>query len=75
MLMAVMTPPDCLKRPETPKPRSGLIEKYISGNTDQASIFVLIPILPKLQSPFILRRQLRESRFFQNCGIFCFDLY
>ena len=23
----------------------------------------------------ILRRQLRESRFFQNCGTFCFDLY
>ena len=29
----------------------------------------------KNYSPFILRRQLRESRFFQNCGTFCFDLY
>ena len=29
---------------------------------------------PKIKS-FILRRQLPESRFFQNCSTFCFDLY
>ena len=27
------------------------------------------------KSPFILRRQLHESGFFQNCGTFYFDLY
>ena len=27
------------------------------------------------KSPFISRRQLCESRFFQNCDTFCFDLY
>ena len=26
-------------------------------------------------NPFILKRQLQESRFFQHCGTFCFDLY
>ena len=34
--MAVMTPPDRLKWPETPQPRPGYIKKYISGNIDLA---------------------------------------
>ena len=41
-LMAVMTPPDCLKWPETPQPRPGYMKKYISSNIDLATIVVLI---------------------------------